>query len=589
MKRPATIERASTLGRRAPSLAETSPYRRTTGSIVIDEAELAATIEAELAATNLVEKASPDDLASTAPRASTSGGEITAPSAFGPYLVYEKLGEGGMACVHRAELVGSAGLRKQVALKRLHTDASEDPSLVDAFVHEAQLAAKLHHPNIAQAYELGKIEDTYFIAMELVPGPTLLQIMNQAHHGAGAVPVPIALEVLTQIADALDHVHDLRDDGGSPLNLIHRDVSPANIIISRTGQAKLIDFGIAKARSARHNTQAGYIKGKHGYIAPEYTYGQLDYRADLFALGVVAHELLTGRRLFSADTELETLRNVRQMAIQPPSRYRAGISPELDAIVLRALDRDPDKRWQSAGAIRDAFSEEAHRIGVAISGPQIRDWVEWAFNQNARRDSSVERMLRGMSPSLSIEMAEVEIVPTPRPSTPIPVIVEPPDAPDADVSEEMPTVDLSAPKQPPTGPSDDELPTVDRSPSSPVRRLAHTASEVSFLPATTMASLLSTRAATPADAIARRAATPPFVAKPIEGRPELPLPAPREDKPARSRARAPHWRAPTRWVKPQRRRSPVPAMILLALLAFALIAADQGLIDIEGWREILGA
>src|ERR1043165_5954650 len=194
IKRPATVERQTTLGNRdvrAHTLAETSPYRRrTSGSIVIDEAELAAT--------NLL------DNDNAAQRPTTDQAEATE---FGPFVVFEKLGEGGMATVHRAEYVAAAGMRKEVALKRLHTDASEDPALVDAFVHEAQLSAKLQHPNIAQAYELGKIEDTYFIAMELVPGPTLLQVMNQTTNGAGAVPLPIALELLVQIADALDHVH----------------------------------------------------------------------------------------------------------------------------------------------------------------------------------------------------------------------------------------------------------------------------------------------------------------------------------------------------------------------------------------------
>jgi serine/threonine protein kinase len=546
-------------GQRAPSLAETSPYRRANASSVADE-----------------------------PAAET-------PDEFGPYLVYEQLGEGGMATVHRAEYVALTGLRKQVALKRLHTDASEDPALVDAFVHEAQLAAKLHHPNIAQAYELGKFEDTYFIAMELVPGPTLLQVMNQASNGAGAVPLPIALELLIQIADALDHVHDLRDEGGNPLKVIHRDVTPANIIISRTGQAKLIDFGIAKARSGRMTTQAGYIKGKHGYVAPEYTYGQLDWRADLFALGVVAHELLTSRRLFSADTELETLRNVRGMAIPPPSRFRSGIPATLDAIVLKALEREPDARWQSAAEIRDALVEETRRIGVAISGPQIRDWVEWAFHQTSRRDSSVDRALRGCSPSLSVEIQQIEEMRDMRAQTEPPTIVvdqgndaDPPGPLPSDEEDDDEPLRATTPYPV----VDEEHPTVDLSPPVSARRIAQTASEVAFLPATTMDSLLATRPATPLAAMIARAGTPPFLAKPAL---VLPLPAPKRTKRRRAagaaglRPRAPHWRAPTRWIAPKPRRSPIPVMILLVLVAFAVLAADQGLIDVERWRQIFSA
>jgi serine/threonine protein kinase len=343
---------------------------------------------------------------------------------FGPYVIHEKLGEGGMARVHRAEHVCESGLRKPVALKRLHTDSSQDPQLVASFVREAQLAARLQHPNIAQGYDLGRIEGTYFFAMELVPGPTLAQVLAMTHNGAGSVPLPIALEILIEIADALDHAHELCDDGGRPLGLVHRDVSLVNIVISQTGAAKLIDFGIAKVRAARPSTEAGVIKGNLAYLAPEYTYGHLDHRSDVFGLGVVAHELLTGHRLFSADTELATLRNVREMPVPPPSRSRAGISPELDAIVLKALERDPDHRWQTAGALRNALALEARQLGVAVGGPQIRDWVEWASRQAPRRDSSIDRMLDALEPSVVVDLprvptpaAVVDDVPIPRAPT----------------------------------------------------------------------------------------------------------------------------------------------------------------------------
>ncbi|HEY5923116.1 MAG TPA: protein kinase, partial [Kofleriaceae bacterium] len=334
--------------------------------------------------------------------------------------MYEQLGVGGMAYVHRAELVGEGGLRKPVALKRLQTTCAEDPELVAAFVHEAQLAAKLRHPNIAQAYDLGRIESTYYIAMELVPGPTLAQVMTQAHQGAGAIPLPIALEILIQLCDALDHAHDLRDDNGRPLDLVHRDVSPMNVIISRSGIVKLIDFGIAKAKSARRDTEVGIIKGKHAYIAPEYTHGQLDRRADLWGLGVCAHELLTGRRLFQADTDFATIRNVRELQIPPPSRYAPDVSAQLDGIVLKALERDPDQRWQTADAIRTVLVNERHRLGVAVTGRQIRDWAEWAFQQTPRSNSQVDRVLADFdpnNPTMSVSI-EIECPPASRASTP---------------------------------------------------------------------------------------------------------------------------------------------------------------------------
>lgn len=451
---------------------------------------------------------------------------------FGNYIVYERLGEGGMAYVHRAELVSSTGgLRKQVALKRLLTESSEDPNLVTSFVHEAQLAAKLQHPNIAQAYELGRIDNTYYIAMELVPGPTLAQVIAQARNGAGAVPLAIALEILIQIADALDHVHDMRDESGKSLELIHRDISPGNIIISRTGAAKLIDFGIAKVRSGRATTEAGFIKGKQGYIAPEYTYGQLDHRADLFGLGIVAHELLTSRRLFHANTELETLANVRHMQIAPPSRYAPGISPQLDAIVLKALDRDPEQRWQSAGEIRVALVEEARRLKLAISGPQIRDWVEWAFQQVPRRNTSVDRILNGLEPSISIE--------------------------------------ISVEQQ--------------RQEQQPTKRASSSRLSETMIVDPPMLEPMVTPVLPPAAAVAE--ATPEVVAD-VAPEPE-PLPPPPV---ALRKRRAPSWRAPTRWAYAEAKPSTISrVMLLLVVLAFGLFAADQRWIDIGAWRQLLGA
>ncbi len=519
--RPATVERSRTTTRpRATSLSETSPFTRTgEGST-----------EAEVA-----------------------------PSMFGSYVVYEKLGEGGMAYVHRAELVGTTGLRKQVALKRLLTESSEDPNLVSSFVHEAQLAAKLQHPNIAQAYELGRIDNTYYIAMEFVPGPTLGQVIAQARNGAGAVPLAIALEILIQIADALDHVHDMRDESGKKLELIHRDISPGNIIISRTGAAKLIDFGIAKVRSGRAQTEAGFIKGKQGYIAPEYTYGQLDHRADIFGLGIVAHELLTSRRLFQGATEFETLANVRHMQIPPPSRHAPGISAELDAIVLKALDRDPEQRWQSAGEMRVALVEEARRLRLSISGPQIRDWVEWAFQQVPRRLST--RVLNGLEPSMSIEIS-VEPGTSSRLSET--VIVDPPEmeallapvghaapiargTPPRLVAETAPTLVVGAPPRP-------------AAETAPLTQTAPTAQVLLDDPAQE------------------------------ESAPEAePLPLPPPPIATRRPRRAPSWRAPTRWAYASDEPSTISrVMILLVVIAFGLFAADQRWIDVDAWRQLLG-
>ncbi|HWO26172.1 MAG TPA: serine/threonine-protein kinase [Kofleriaceae bacterium] len=298
----------------------------------------------------------------------------------GQYTIYERLGRGGMAAVNRAEMHGLAGFRKVVALKRLHSHVASDPKMVESFVYEARLASHLHHPNIAQTYDLGKVDKTYFIAMEYVAGPTLTQVLKQSSVAAGPVPIPIALAILGQICDALDYAHNLCDEHGKPLGIIHRDVSPSNIIISNTGVVKLIDFGIAKAAGSEQ-TKTGFVKGKFAYMAPEYLEGQLDLRADLFGIGVIAHELLTGRSLFLAKSDYDTIQRLKEMPVQPPSRWNPDIPRDLDDIVLTALQRNPRLRWQSAAAMRTAITNVVQSLGGPVPGSQVLEWLQWAFQR----------------------------------------------------------------------------------------------------------------------------------------------------------------------------------------------------------------
>jgi serine/threonine-protein kinase len=338
----------------------------------------------------------------------------------GRYTILERLGRGGMATVNRAEMRGVAGFRKQVALKRLHPHIAEDPGMVQAFVHEARLASHLRHPNVAETYDLGKVDDTYFIAMEYIAGPTLTEILRQSATAAGPVPIPAALSILGQICDALDHAHNLCDDTGRPLGIIHRDVSPSNIIVSTTGTVKLIDFGIAKAAGS-DKTKTGMIKGKFSYMAPEYLDGQLDLRADLFSLGVIAHEMLTGRRLFYAKNSFDTLMRLREMPIQPPSRWTPEIPRDLDDIVMTALQRRPELRWQSAAAMRTAITNVVRSLGAPVTNQQLVEWVEWAFQQQPpAEDSGLVRVIDSLGePSrLVVEpigrAAEPATLPAPR-------------------------------------------------------------------------------------------------------------------------------------------------------------------------------
>jgi serine/threonine-protein kinase len=292
-----------------------------------------------------------------------------------------------MATVHRAELRGIAGFRRELALKRMLGAYCDDPQFVEMFVREATLACNLNHVNIPRTYSLGKVGDIYYIAMELAPGPTLRHLQRQCVGVAGAIPLTITMSILEQVCAALDYAHKLADKDGKPLGIIHRDVTPSNVILSN-GTVKLIDFGIAKAALDGTKTQVGTVKGKFSYMAPEYmTEGKLDARADLFALGVIGHELLTTRPLFTGDSDFDTLSNVRGMKVEPPSKRNSDVPPELDDIIMTALARDPEQRWQQASAMRTALASVIQQRNLSVTRKQTAEWVDWALELSRRPDT----------------------------------------------------------------------------------------------------------------------------------------------------------------------------------------------------------
>ncbi|MGE0549885.1 MAG: serine/threonine-protein kinase [Kofleriaceae bacterium] len=359
----------------------------------------------------------------------TSGVRSLAPMRVGSYEVFECLGRGGMAEVYRAQIETSPGVWESRALKCMRFDLADNPMLVESFIEEAKLARELEHPNIPRTYDLGRYDGMWFIPMELVEGPTLLEVIALSVFAELTVPIPIAVQILIQVCDALDYAHTLRDERGRPRGIVHRDVSPANIVLSKTGAAKLIDFGIAKARS-RMQTDTGTrtVKGKLGYLAPEYVGGSLDARADLFGLGVIAHELLTHRRLFRGETDFETLENVCRMPILPPSHWNADVPPDLDEVVMIALSRDPESRWQTAAALRAALTSVAADFGAPCGDRQIANWVVvWEFTrQSCRADTELD----DQGPELDEHSAELEPVAELEPCT----AIRPPSPIDLEIS-----------------------------------------------------------------------------------------------------------------------------------------------------------
>ena len=316
---------------------------------------------------------------------------MTAPETFGAYLVYEKLGGGGMASVHRAQ----KGEGLPVALKRLHPQLAQVDEFVQAFLDEARLALRLSHDNIAGTYDVGRVDDTYFIAMELVRGPTLSQVMNKCWSMKREIPLSIALYIIIQLLDALAYAHNAVDDHGAPLHIVHRDITPSNVIVSTAGVAKLIDFGIAKAASSSVRTKTGFIKGKFAYVAPEYIAGKIDHRVDLFAAGIIAHELLAHRKLFQVDNDFETLKRVQSLAIERPSKWNPTVPPAIDDVVMVALRRDPAQRWQSAAEMKAALKHTVQKLPNAM---QVAEWIQHSLGPTPRSDAS----------AVSIEISLIE-------------------------------------------------------------------------------------------------------------------------------------------------------------------------------------
>ena len=275
--------------------------------------------------------------------------EPTDGTRFGQYVLLERIASGGMAEVWKARMRGVEGFQKIVAIKKILPHLSDNRDFIDMFIDEAKLAAQLNHNNIIHIYDLGKIQNSYYIAMEYVDGADLKTILKNAQERDLPLSQELALFIASKVAAALDYAHRKRDFENRDLGLVHRDVSPQNVLISQEGDIKLCDFGIAKAASKASHTQAGALKGKLQYMSPEQAWGRaIDRRSDIFALATVLFEMLTNRKLFTGDNEISILEQVREARVEPPSKVNEDVTPEIDRIVLRALDKDPGNRYQTA-------------------------------------------------------------------------------------------------------------------------------------------------------------------------------------------------------------------------------------------------
>lgn len=278
------------------------------------------------------------------------------PPYVGRYQVLERLAVGGMAELFKARATGEHGFEKLVAIKKILPHLAADRGFVQMFVDEARITACLDHPNIVQVYELGTDADTPYIAMQFVDGLDVLGLLRECSRTQLRLPPGLAARIAHDLCEALDYAHHAIDGGGRALCVIHRDISPGNVLVSRRGDVKLTDFGIARAAERQHKTEAGMLKGKYGYMSPEQVQGaELDARSDLFSAGILLAEMVMARRLFIGPSDLDTLLMVRDAKLERLEKYADDFPPALRAIAERALARDPEDRWSSAAAMRDAL------------------------------------------------------------------------------------------------------------------------------------------------------------------------------------------------------------------------------------------
>jgi serine/threonine protein kinase len=278
-----------------------------------------------------------------------SPSEKAAPDTFGPYRLLERIAAGGMAEVFRAKRTGVEGFEKILAVKRILPHLSDNKEFVEMFVDEAKMVAGLTHPNIVQIFDLGRIEKTYFIAMEYVQGKDLRTILKRAKEKGSRIPLDLSVLVISRVCSALEYAHRKKDDEGQALKIVHRDISPQNILISYEGEVKLTDFGIAKATSKASTTDRGALRGKLLYMSPEQASGApMDRRSDVFSLGVVFYEMITDSKPFLGTSEKGILEMVRECRIEPPRALNPRVSENLEHVVMRALEKNPDLRYQDA-------------------------------------------------------------------------------------------------------------------------------------------------------------------------------------------------------------------------------------------------
>ncbi len=291
---------------------------------------------------------------------------------FGPYQLVKQIAVGGMAEIHLAKTKGIAGFEKFCALKMIHPNFAQDEQFIEMLIDEAKIAVQLQHVNIAQTFDLGRVGDTYYITMEFVDGADLYKILRRGSEQDVDMPVDVAAFIAKEMATGLDYAHRKRDSAGNNLGIVHRDVSPQNVLVSNAGEVKLVDFGIAKATMKVRQTAVGVIKGKYYYMSPEQAWGErLDHRSDIFSAGIVLYEMLTSQMLYLEEDLHKLLDMVRRANIEPVRTLRKDVPPQLERIVMHALAKKPEDRYQSAGDLASDLERFLHTYSPVFTASKL--------------------------------------------------------------------------------------------------------------------------------------------------------------------------------------------------------------------------
>ncbi len=313
----------------------------------------------------------------------------------GRYELLAELATGGMAEIHLARQTGIAGFERLVVIKKLLPHLKKEKKFLEMFLDEARIVAQMSHPNIVQIYELGEEQSEYYIAMEYLEGESLGYLVRKALASMLRLPPSLAVNIAVQVCHGLEYAHTLLDNDGNALKVVHRDVSPQNIIVLFSGGVKLLDFGVAKAASKLHKTKVGTLKGKFAYMSPEQCLGQpVDNRSDLFSLGIVLWEVLSYRRLFKREQEAATINAIINTQVRPPSQTNKKIPPYLDAVVLKALEKDPNKRFQSAEDMGSALNDALRKMGKPAGVREMSQFMKKVFADRARTKNRLLQDLR---------------------------------------------------------------------------------------------------------------------------------------------------------------------------------------------------